>query len=1439
MASPKVNTFREVAPLVYSWMTPDIPKYSGWEKIGYTEQESAEQRIAQQASQLGIEKKMLWARRALYTSRLGGSFTDREFHAYLSQRDVERETNPRTEWFHFEPAPKESLDYFNDFAAQEFTDFQLGEVQDDYELRPEQQGAVEQTVDAFQESKDEVLWNAKPRFGKTLTAYDLAIAKDAKRVLIVTNRPAIANSWFDDFTRFIAHRTNFKFVSDSPSLTGRRAMSREQWLAFSRNHEGEHPRIIEFLSLQDLKGSQYFGGSFKKLKHIAELEWDLLIIDEAHEGVDTAKTDIAFDQIKRKWTIHLSGTPFKALASGKFSQDQIFNWTYLDEQTARQNWDDSKGENPYAALPRLNMLTYQLSPMITDRLSEGVAIDEDEANIDYAFDLNEFFATKSNGFFEHEEEILKFLDCLATNEKYPFSTPELRNEIRHSFWLLNRVASAKALEKLLKKHEVFKDYKVVLAAGDGRSEEDDPIVVGKSFDKVREAIAEAEESNGKTITLSVGQLTTGVTVPEWTAVIMLSNLSSPSLYMQAAFRAQNPFTFERGGHVFRKENAYIFDFAPERTLMIFDAFANNLQETPAPDPALRQENIRTLLNFFPVIGEDSEGQMVELDAAQVLTFPQVFKAREVVRRGFLSNLLFDNVAGIFRYSEHVKEILDKLPTAKQGKVVQGDPIEIPHPPPVTDPAGNVQVDPETVINPKVEELGRPVYRVEDIPDLDPGTPASTAATRLAKAVTEQTREKRTELKDEYGLTAKQIERDEKRTEQEIKNKVERIYADHGITSKHLEDELKDAATEAEAEAVKARQAEQNEAFKGQVLSIVEETMESIVPDVVTREETKKEQKRADETMDDARSHLRGFARTIPMFLMAYGDRDIRLSNFDDYTPDDVFEEITGITEEEFRLLRDGQEVTEDDGSVTTIPGMFDEAVFDQSIQEFLDKKEELADYFDEEQTEDIFAYIPQQKTSLVFTQQPVVKLMVDALEAENPGIFKDPDKTFADLFSTAGLFLMELVRRLDVGLADQFPDQDERLRHILGSQVFEMSHNEILHRITIEAVSGGVEKRKEWMTSSGHFKVGNLARMDTEERQQLANDMLAEGQQMDSKFDTIIGNPPYQEEAQGEGTRDTPVYHHFMDGAYEVSEKAVLITPARFLFNAGFTPKAWNEKMLADPSLTVSHYAASSAALFPGTDIKGGIAVTYRDKDQEGEPIGIFTKYPELNEILHKVIATGGDSIDGTVSSGRAYAYTQTMHDENPEASATMSSDAQFRVSTNAFDQLPSLYHEDRPADGHDYVQVLGLIKNKRLTQWIRSDYITGPESFRAYKVAVSKANGSGTFGEVLASPLVLGPGVATTQTFITIGNFKDQPEADACLKYVKSKFARAMLGVLKITQDNPAKVWKYVPLQDFASDSDIDWTNPIPEIDQQLYEKYDLNPDEINFIDSKVQPMA
>lgn len=343
---------------------------------------------------------------------------------------------------------------------------------------------------------------------------------------------------------------------------------------------------------------------------------------------------------------------------------------------------------------------------------------------------------------------------------------------------------------------------------------------------------------------------------------------------------------------------------------------------------------------------------------------------------------------------------------------------------------------------------------------------------------------------------------------------------------------------------------------------------------------------------------------------------------------------------------------------------------------------------------------------------------------------------------------------------------------------------------------------------------------------------------MSKKFDVVIGNPPYQEEAQGGGTRDTPVYHLFMDAAYEVGKKVVLITPARFLFNAGFTPRAWNEKMLADKHLTVPIYVPNSDQVFPGTGIEGGIAVTYRDEDRSHEPIGTFTKYPELNDILHKVVESGAVSLESTgITSSRSYRYTDKLYEDHPDALALRPAGNSALINTNTFEQFSFLYHEDEPTDGHDYIQVFGLIKNKRMTRWIRSEYIAGPDCLGNYKVAVPASNGSPDLGGI-GKPQVLEPNVAATQTFITIGSWDTQAEADACLKYVKSKFARTMLGVLKVTQHNPARTWKHVPLQDFTNTSDIDWTVSIPMIDQQLYAKYGLDSDEIAFIESQVKPM-
>jgi hypothetical protein len=341
------------------------------------------------------------------------------------------------------------------------------------------------------------------------------------------------------------------------------------------------------------------------------------------------------------------------------------------------------------------------------------------------------------------------------------------------------------------------------------------------------------------------------------------------------------------------------------------------------------------------------------------------------------------------------------------------------------------------------------------------------------------------------------------------------------------------------------------------------------------------------------------------------------------------------------------------------------------------------------------------------------------------------------------------------------------------------------------------------------------------------------------KFDVVIGNPPYQEDSVGDSTHNMPIYDKFMDAAYEVGEKVVLITPARFLFNAGYTPKAWNAKMLADPHLSVPIYVRNSNDLFPGTKIRAGIAVTYRDAGRKGDPIGTFTEYPELNAILHKVTAADGFESLETVgmTSGRSYRYTDKMHEDHPRATDVLSDGHQYVIGPHAFERVSFLYAATQPDDEHEYVRVFGRVDSKRVFRWIRSEYVTGPESLGKYKVAVPAANELNRLGQ-MAAPEVLGPNVAVTQTFLTIGAFDSKAEAQACFKYVKTKFARAMLYVLKVTQHNPRSTWKYVPAQNFSVESDIDWSKSIPEIDQQLYAKYGLDGDEIALIEEKVTPM-
>lgn len=1075
--------------MIYAYTTPNDISHRGWTKIGYTDHQSVEDRIKQQTHTADVKAEILWKGNARYQDGSDETFTDHDFHDYLtSKRHIERK--PKTEWFHVDGDT--SHQYFYKFTERDFSDVQENDGTQ-YELRQEQQQAVDQTVSYFLKHGEgsEFLWNAKPRFGKTLTTYDLVRQMNMQNILVVTNRPSIANSWFDDFDKFIVWQTNFKFVSETDALKNRPVLSRDEFI--NTISDGKEYGQIAFESLQGLKGSVYFGGNYDKLKWISELNWDLLVIDEAHEGVDTYKTDKAFDKIKRKYTLHLTGTPFKALAKGKFASDQIYNWSYADEQQAKLDWDENKegSSNPYEVMPQLNMYTYQVSSMMADELKGKVKLDDGD-QVDPAFDLNEFFKTKENGKFVYDEAVDRFLDALTKQEKYPFSTPELRQELAHTFWLLNRVDSAKALAKKLKAHDVFGEYEIVLAAGDGKLDDDqlneDQLEQAneKSFDKVQRAIA----THDKTITLSVGQLTTGVTIKPWSGVLMLSSMKSPSEYMQAAFRVQNPYTFDRDGELVQKQNAYVFDFDPTRTLTIFDEFANNLLEKTANGKGTAEEheaNIRQLLNFFPVIGEDEDGKMVELDAKQVMSIPRHLKSQEVVKRGFMSNFLFTNISRIFSAPTEVREILDGLVTAKEEKSKKSQSaIEGAEDVAVND-QGEVEIPKERVIGKSKDLFGDKVYsdmgqQVADAVTNTDQTDFKSVAKEIAKQLNDSVgKEVVNRVSDDYGLSKSEAKRYQKQVEKDTeqafhqladelndKKKLAEVDYKQKQAAARSEDELHEADQEYEARSEAILQE-----FTEKARQQVQKTVADTPANVIERVEKHQEERKMKNVEEDARAHLRGFSRTIPSFIMAYGDENLTLQNFDDYTEDDVFKEVTGISEDQFRFLRDGGDyVDEASGEKKHFDGhLFDEVVFNDSIQQFLELKEKLSDYFNEDNDEDIFDYIPPQKTNQIYTPKAIVKHMVNDLEANNPGIFADPNKTFADLYMKSGLYITEIVKRLfqNEKMKELFPDDQERIEHIMEHQVYGLAPTRIIYLIATNYIFGFDESLKNSVLGK-HFK---------------------------------------------------------------------------------------------------------------------------------------------------------------------------------------------------------------------------------------------------------------------------------------------------------------------------------------------------------------------------------
>ncbi|MEN9636268.1 MAG: hypothetical protein RL077_4672 [Verrucomicrobiota bacterium] len=634
-------------PTIYAYQDTN-PQYDGLLKVGYTAK-SAQERVAKQYPTLKPGKPPFVIHIEESAMRSDGTvFNDHDVHRYLRMTGIK---NPDGEWFRCTVIEAKAAI----LAVKEGT---LNEENRtlDFKMRPEQRQAVEKTIAYFKSARKErskkaphFLWNAKMRFGKTFAAYQLAKKMDWRKVLVLTFKPAVQSAWEEDLKCHIDFK-GWQFISTN---------------GLSYEEADKMKPFVCFGSFQDYLGRNPSTGGIKtKNEWVHTTNWDCVILDEYHYGawrenakdlfeaedpkeieLDKGKGIEDFDEeimpITTDAYLYLSGTPFRAIASGEFIEDQIFNWTYTDEQRAKQNW---KGENnPYAALPRMVLLTYQLPDSIREIAMQG------EFN---EFDLNVFFSATGLGAsakFAYENDVQKWLELIrgafsettvdnlklgAQKPPMPFSHAPLLNVLSHTFWFLPSVASCQAMQNLMAKRQnkFYHDYKVVVAAGNSAG------LGVEALTPVLEAMDEPLKT--KSITLSCGKLTTGVTVRPWTGIFMLRNSSSPETYFQAAFRVQSPWTVRNpdgnspNEEQIIKEECYVFDFAPDRALRQIADYSCRLNV----DESNPEKKVAEFISFLPVLAYDGSS-MKQIDAAGILDMAMSGTTATLLARRWESALL--------------------------------------------------------------------------------------------------------------------------------------------------------------------------------------------------------------------------------------------------------------------------------------------------------------------------------------------------------------------------------------------------------------------------------------------------------------------------------------------------------------------------------------------------------------------------------------------------------------------------------------------------------------------------------------------------------------------------------------------------------------------------------------------------------------------------------
>lgn len=1304
--------------------------------------QAAHARIKQEVGTASVRYTLLHTELAVRTvGNYLAAFSDKDVQKVLMNSGIHKvQPNGKTgaEWFatNIETAKAAIKALKEGKSSLSSADIAKNTPHETIEFREEQIDAVNKTLRTFKKD-DEMLWYAKMRFGKTLTALEVIRRNQYRRVIIITHRPVVDDGWSDDFKKVFfsgnsEHDYYYERKTKDSAYTFDEKTDSENDLKI-RNHDKNGDHFIYFASMQDLRGSQIVGGNFNKNNAVFALDWDLIVIDEAHEGTQTKLGDNVVKALKKEHTkvLALSGTPFNLL--DKFGEDNVYTWDYVMEQKKKTEWDLAHygDHNPYADLPKMHIYTYDLGEKLKKYISDDYGTK--------AFNFREFFRVwykgpngnrelpknAVEGKFVHENDVNAFLDLMVTedaNSGYPYSTQEYRDMFRHTLWMVPGVKEAKALSELLRNHPVFKNFGIANVAGEGDKYEEEHS--NDALELVRKTI----EENDYSITLSCGKLTTGVTVKEWTAVLMLSGSYSTAAaqYMQTIFRVQSAGTI----YGKQKTDCYVFDFAPDRTLKVLTETVH-LSRKPGKSQQKRREAMTEFLNYCPVIaiaGSKTKTYSVESMMEQI---KQIY-AERAVNSGFEDESLYND------------ELL------------------------------------------KLNEID--ASKFNELKDIIGASKAS--------------KKKKDVVVNGQGLTDEQIE--------------------------HLDDP---------------------------------EPATPPTPSTPEELEDRKKKKQAKEARKKAIDILRGVSIRMP--LMIYGadvpiDEDIDIDSFVDIVDDESWKEFmpTGVSKKIF----------------TEFTKYYDRDVFIAAGKRI----RRLAASADREtptrrviQIAEIFRHFKNPDKETVLTPWRVVNMhmsetlggwcffnenfeddtqeekhrleeprFVDRGEVTNT-VFAENAKIL-EINSKTGLYPLYVAysfykQRME-GMSDDdwAPEECQYFwNEVIRDNVYVICKTPMAKSITRRTLCGYSDVK-----CNAHY-FDDLVNMLKNKPEQFKKRVLKgsywKKDVKEMKFDAVVGNPPYQEESNGDSNAKKSIYNYFIDSGEELADRVTLIHPARFLFNAGDTPKAWNEKKLNDIHYQVIKYWSDSSDIFPTVDIKGGVAVTYWDKRKEFKPIKLFTAFDELHSILEKVEKLNEDSLSSIITNRGTYKYSNLAYTEQPDE---MMKTADRRIAPSSFERMPKLFTEEKPNDKHEYVQILGNIKNERCYRWFRKDYISPVDNLEKYKVIVPKANGSGAIGEVLSTPLIGTPLIGYTETYISIGSTDSFSEAEAILKYVKTKFARTMLGILKVTQNNPKETWQYVPIQNFTENSDIDWSKSVHEIDLQLYKKYGLSDEEIAFIESKVKPM-